>query len=263
MGKARDLQLPVGRVFLAVDDSRSSWRGVEVTLALARSMGSRVTVVHVVPPGQAGGSIPTEEEKSAESVVSGVRNALARDGVKARTELVRYGDPRAAVVQLARRGWCDLLVIGSSCDEGWDAYSVGETAMGIAVDFPGPVLLVKKRSGFSVVTLLVEEGGELGDVDLAIGLAGSLGGRMNFLVAGSGESRDGTLRWAMQRACDAGVTPAGAVVEGDPGSICRTAGRQGTTTMVVRRRRGLLSRIRGGDPAMEIACDCTCSVLLL
>jgi len=263
MGKARDLKLPVGRVFLAVDGSRSSWRGVEITLSLVRAMGSRVTIVHVVPPGRAGGSIPTEEEKSAESFVSGVRNALAREGVKARTELIRYGNPRAAIVKLARRGWCDLMVIGSGGDEGWDVYSVGETAMGVAVDFPGPVLLVKKRSGFSVVTLLVEEGGELADVDLAIGLAGSLGGRMNFLVAGSGESGDGTLRWAMQRACDAGIVPAGAVVGGDPDGISRTAGRQGTTTMVVRRRRGLLSRIRGGDLAMEIACGCTCSVLLL
>jgi nucleotide-binding universal stress UspA family protein len=258
--------LPFRRIFLAVDGSKSSMNGVDVALSIVRAMGSRVTIVHVTEPveGRVGGVIPTEAEKSAEAVVSRVQAKFAREGVKARSDLVRYGKPHAAIVQLAKEGWCDLLVLGSSGDEGRGVYSIGSTAIRVAEKFRGPVLLVKRRSGFSKISLVVEVARGSPDIDFGIDLARSLEGSLNFLVAGiGGEYGDSALRWAMQRACDAGVEPTGAVIEYDPVAISEAAGKHGTETILVRRRRNLLSRIRGVDDAFRIAFECPCSVLLL
>ena len=261
------MELPFRRVLLAVDGSRASGEGVQVALSLVGAMGSQVTIVHVIPPSSrpTAGPMPTEEEKSAESIVSRAQDAFAREGIKARTDLVKYGEPHGAIVRLAREGWCDLLIIGGCGDEGWGVYSVGDTAMRVARAFPGPVLLVKRRSGFSVVSVLLEVDGRGADVDFAIALAGSMGGKLNIIVAGGNEaSGDVALRWAMQRACDAGVIPSGAVVGKDPGEISEVAGRHGTATLIVKKPwRGMLSRVRGGDGAYRLAADCPCSVLLL
>jgi nucleotide-binding universal stress UspA family protein len=265
MGKG-DSGLPFRRIFLAVDGSKSSMDGVDLALSIVRSMGSRVTIVHVTEPveDRVGGVIPTEEEKSAEAVVSRVQAEFAREGVKARSDLVRYGKPHSAIVQLAKEGWCDLLVLGSSGDEGRGVFSVGSTAMNVAEKFRGPVLLVKRRSGFSKLSLVVEVARGGPDIDFSIELARTLDGRLNFLVAGiGGEYGDSALRWAMQRACDAGVEPSGAVIDHDPDAISEAAGRHGTETIIVRRRRNLLSRIRGADDAFRLAVECPCSVLLL
>jgi universal stress protein A len=266
MGRGRGKGLPFSRIFLAVDGSKPSWDGVEVALSLVKATGSRVTIVHVMPPGKgtSGGSLPTEEEKSAEAIVSRVQDAFAREGVKARTDLVKYGRPHTAIVQLAKEGWCDLLVMGASGDEGRGVYSVGSTAMRVAEDFRSPVILVKKRRGFSKLSLVVEEGRGGSDIDLAIDLARNLGGSLNFLVVGMGVERgDSLLRWAMQRACDAGVSPSGAVIENELPAISDETDRLGTSTLLIRRRRNLISRIRGGDGSLRLAVDCHCSVLLL
>jgi hypothetical protein len=136
--------------------------------------------------------------------------------------------------------------------------------MRVAEKFRGPVLLVKRRSGFSKLSLVVEVARESPYIDFAIDLARTLNGRLNFLVAGMGdEYGDSVLRWAMQRACDARVEPSGAVIEYDPSAISEAAGKHGTETILVRRRRSLLSRIRGVDDAFRIAVECPCSVLLL
>jgi nucleotide-binding universal stress UspA family protein len=261
-----DSGLPFRRIFLAVDGSKSSMDGADLALSIVSALGSRVTIVHVTEPveDRVGGIIPTEEEKSAEAVMSRVQAAFAREGVKARSDLVRYGKPHAAIVQLAKEGWCDLLVLGSSGDDGRGVYSVGSTAMRVVEKFRGPILLVKRRSGFSKLSLVVEVARGSPDIDFAIDLARTLGGCLNFLVAGiGGEYGDSVLRWAMQRACDAGVEPSGAVIEHDPVTISEAAGRYGTETIIVRRRRNLLSRIRGVDDAFRVAVECPCSVLLL
>jgi hypothetical protein len=73
-----------------------------------------------------------------------------------------------------------------------------------------------------------------------------------------------TLRWAMQRACDAGVIPSGAVIRHDRGAISDAADRQGATTLIVSKPgSGLLSRIREGDSTYGLAADLPCSVLLI
>jgi hypothetical protein len=53
------------------------------------------------------------------------------------------------------------------------------------------------------------------------------------------------------------------VIEHDPVAISEAAGRHGTETIIVRRHRNLLSRIRGMDDASRLAVECPCSVLLL
>lgn len=267
MATGRDFTgLPFRRIFLAVDGSKSSMDGADAALSIVRAMGSRVTIVHVTEPveGRARSAMPTEGEKSAEAVISRVQAAFAREGVKARSDLVRNGRPHAVIVQLAKEGWCDLLVLGSSGDGGRDVYTIGSTAMSVAEKFRGPVLLVKRRSGFSKISLVVEVARGNPDIDFAIDLARALDGGLNFLVAGiGGEYADSVLRWAMQRACDAGVEPTGAVIEHDPETISEAAGKHGTETILVRRRRKLLSRIRGADDALRLAVECQCSVLLL
>ena len=67
-----DIALPFRRIFLAVDGSKSSMDGADRALVIVRTMGSRVTIVHVTEPVEdgIGDGIPTEEEKSAEAVVS-------------------------------------------------------------------------------------------------------------------------------------------------------------------------------------------------
>ena len=157
--KGREVELPFRRVLLAVDGSRSSREGIEAALSLVRAMGSQITIVHVIPPspGQVDVGIPTEAEKSAESIISRAQDAFAREGIKARTDLVKYGEPHSAIVQLAKEGWCDLLVIGSCGDEGWGVYPARPMARSMSGLSPSisnstdttekPDLLLTRRTG--------------------------------------------------------------------------------------------------------------------
>ncbi|MCO4769352.1 MAG: NAD-binding protein [Deltaproteobacteria bacterium] len=96
---------PYSRILVAVADSASSWRGLELAFDIARLLGSRVTAVHVSPPRFIGGDRAEETAKKVQARV----NELARLFEVDLECLLMEGNPVREVQKLAEDH--ELLVV--------------------------------------------------------------------------------------------------------------------------------------------------------
>lgn len=96
---------PYRRILVAVTDSASSWRGLELAVDIARLLGSSITAVHVSPPRFIGGDRAEETARR----VQGRVEELARLFDVEMECLLREGNPVREVHALARDH--ELLVV--------------------------------------------------------------------------------------------------------------------------------------------------------
>ena len=139
------------RILLAVDESKSSEKAVEKIAQQFRRENAEVRIVHVLepisaatPPQMAAGYAPELQElaKPARELLARAAKSLTDAGFKTET-LLREGDIRETIVNIAQEWKADLIVIGSRGRSGIQRFLLGSVAESVARHAPCSVEIVR------------------------------------------------------------------------------------------------------------------------
>ncbi|MGY8663935.1 universal stress protein [Bradyrhizobium sp. UFLA05-109] len=145
-------------LLLSTDGSDVAKKGVEHGIALAKALNAKVTVITVTEPlpvdyggGYAGGWIPSQEEfdrfdaacKERAGKVLGEARAMAeRAGLSAQLLHVPNAHPATTIIETAKSGGYDLIVMGSRGHRGLRKLFLGSQTSEVLADGSVPVLVV-------------------------------------------------------------------------------------------------------------------------
>jgi nucleotide-binding universal stress UspA family protein len=107
------------KILVATDGSENAMKACAESGRIGAAMGSEVTVLHVVyiPPmyrDDVGPGIEQTLIEDGKKILESGKIEVDAAGVNAKTKLVREGNPAERIVEEARTGGYDLIVIGSS-----------------------------------------------------------------------------------------------------------------------------------------------------
>jgi nucleotide-binding universal stress UspA family protein len=138
------------------DGTPLSLRALDQALALAKALGSQVTLLHVQPalpvpmvgmgdmldPATLESLSQTAEKESARILQEGQAAGVAA-GVDIRTEVVKQDLPYRAIVEAAKRHGCDLIVMASHGRKGLSGLLIGSETQRVLLHASIPVLVVR------------------------------------------------------------------------------------------------------------------------
>ena len=137
----------IQRILVPIDGSQNSMRGLEKAISIAQPAGAIITGLHVIhiPARSAIRFTPQQRKKEiayTESIIGDAVERARRSGVgfKPRTET---GDPGEKIVQVAKSGNYDLVVIGSRGRGAGKEMFLGSTSNHVLHKTNVPVLVVK------------------------------------------------------------------------------------------------------------------------
>jgi nucleotide-binding universal stress UspA family protein len=139
------------KILLALDDSKSSERALEKIAQHFRCEKSEVRILHVLqpislsaPPQMASGYAPELEAlaKPAKELLARAAKSLSDAGFKAET-LLREGDVRETILDIAQEWKADLIVIGSHSRHGARRFLLGSVTESVARHAPCSVQIVR------------------------------------------------------------------------------------------------------------------------
>ena len=142
------------KILVPIDGSATAIRGFEEAVALARALGSKLVLMHVIdtfPVAVEMVSSATWQEISdglrqqGDTLLAKASETAANHGVAAETRLVETRTERVAdtIVQEARNAGCDLVVMGTHGRRGFSRVLMGSDAEIVVRHCPLPVLLVR------------------------------------------------------------------------------------------------------------------------
>lgn len=134
-------------ILLPLDTSPTDRAIVEHVTAVARTLGSRVVLLHVVTGPQAAWNGPDaagEKVEKARSYLDGIRHELEAAGVTVQAELA-FGDPAPEIVRWATTHPCDLIAMGTHGHRWLSDMVLGFTASRVQHSVSVPVLLLRSR----------------------------------------------------------------------------------------------------------------------
>lgn len=146
------------RILVPIDGSGPSNRGFEQALALARTHGATLCLLHVVDEHvivQNAEAMATITEQyldsmraSGQKVLARAQAAASRQGVNCRTVLVENIVRSVAdiIVEQAKKQRSDVIVMGTHGRRGVRRLVMGSDAEGVVRTSPVPVLLVRAGS---------------------------------------------------------------------------------------------------------------------
>jgi nucleotide-binding universal stress UspA family protein len=124
------------KTLLAIDDSNFSEAALQAVIAQNHSKDTEVQVLHVVEPpsllvarGMVGydaslDAVWDQETKQAQTLVTKAAEALSARGFKA-IGVVKQGDPKSMIIDVATEWNADLIVLGSHGRKGFDRFLMG------------------------------------------------------------------------------------------------------------------------------------------
>jgi nucleotide-binding universal stress UspA family protein len=139
------------RILVAVDESKSSQKAVEKIAQQFRRENAEVRIVHVLepvspaaPPQMAAGYAPELEAlaKPARELLARAAKSLTDAGFKTETVL-REGDIRETILDIAQEWKADLIVIGSRGRSGIQRFLLGSVTESVARHAPCSVEIVR------------------------------------------------------------------------------------------------------------------------
>lgn len=138
------------------DGTQLSLRALDQALALAKALGSQVTLLHVQPPlpvplvgmgdmldPSTVDSLSQTAEKESARILQEGQAAGQAAGVALRTEVVKQDLPYRAIVEAAKRHGCDLIVMASHGRKGLSGLLIGSETQRVLLHAPIPVLVVR------------------------------------------------------------------------------------------------------------------------
>jgi nucleotide-binding universal stress UspA family protein len=136
-------------ILIPTDGSELAERGMAHGLALAKSLGTKVSIIFVVEPfsemtGQLRDAVATYAElrkKEATSALDRAANAAKEAGVSCRTVQVENGQPHQAIIAAAEDKGCDLIVMSSHGRSGLSMLLIGSVTNKVLANAKTPVLV--------------------------------------------------------------------------------------------------------------------------
>jgi nucleotide-binding universal stress UspA family protein len=141
---------PIQHILLTTDLSHHSLRPFEPVLALAKTLGCRVTVLHVVPallavpqgaplaPPLCSADLAEEIDRAREHVAE--QCAPLGDDVDLTTEVITHDEPAEGIVEYAQRNGADLIALSTHGRSGFARLALGSVAEDVLRSSPVPVL---------------------------------------------------------------------------------------------------------------------------
>jgi nucleotide-binding universal stress UspA family protein len=145
-------------ILVPVDDSPLATKAAKYAASLARSSGSRITAVHVIPefrpPAFMDGVIPYPElyspdeyrkstERYARKLLDKVEAIAKKARVKCNGVFVTDDDPWRAIIKTAKRQGCDVIVMASHGRRGLAAVVLGSETTKVLTHSKVPVLVCR------------------------------------------------------------------------------------------------------------------------
>ncbi|HXF67219.1 MAG TPA: universal stress protein [Burkholderiales bacterium] len=145
-------------ILLPTDGSEQSEKAEKECLAFARSIGARVTVIHVVShfhlhyqpwaaPKSFHEKIEKEHEEEAKTIAAKMVSALVEraraQGVRCESLVVVGDHPYEEIIRAAERNDCDLIMMASHGRRGLDALLLGSETAKVLTHSKIPVLVVR------------------------------------------------------------------------------------------------------------------------
>jgi nucleotide-binding universal stress UspA family protein len=144
-------------ILLPTDGSRLSGKAVKQAIKFARSIGAKITALHVMPEFQMiveeGYALPSmaslqkrfEEETAAraKTILEQVRGEAAAAGVDCRCVSVAGSAPWEAITKQAGKQKCDLIMMASHGRKGLQSLLLGSETTKVLVHSKIPVLVVR------------------------------------------------------------------------------------------------------------------------
>ena len=127
------------KILLAIDDSKCSEAALQSVVAQYHSKDTEVKVLHVVESPsvlvarEMDGYAPSleavwdKETKEAQTLVAKAAEALRTHGFKA-TVVVKQGDPKSMIIDVAAEWNADLIVLGSHGRKALDRFLMGSVS---------------------------------------------------------------------------------------------------------------------------------------
>jgi len=136
-------------ILIPTDGSQLAERGVTQGLALAKSLGARVSFIFVVEPfaemsGRFLEAVATYAElrkEQAKSSLESAANAARTAGVPCETIQAESGQPHQAIIAAAADKGCDLIVMSSHGRSGLSALLIGSVTNKVLTHAKTPVLV--------------------------------------------------------------------------------------------------------------------------
>jgi nucleotide-binding universal stress UspA family protein len=145
-------------ILLSTDGSEVAKHGLKHGIALAKALKAKVTVIAVTEPlpidygsGHAAGWIPSPQEidafdaackQRAGKLLDEVRAMADEAGISAKLLHVPNAHPATSIIQTAKSGGCDLIVMGSHGRRGLKKLFLGSQTSEVLADGSVPVLVV-------------------------------------------------------------------------------------------------------------------------
>ncbi len=145
--------MEIQHILVPIDFSPCSEAAFDFAVDLARRLGARLTllhVIHVMPLGVAGGeaTLPyaylAEIEQDAQQALTGYQERAREAGVSAETRVV-HGIPPQSIVEIAQDAHADLIVMGTHGRTGLQHILLGSVAERVLRQAPCPVLTVRQH----------------------------------------------------------------------------------------------------------------------
>ena len=145
-------------LILGVDDSPCSKVAVDFVRGMSWPGGTTATVVCALPlvvmavpeaylmMAEQIEGVRREQRARDQGHVEGIATLLTSGGLAAKG-VVEDGDPRVALIEVARREHADLVVVGSHGRTGIPKLVLGSVASHVTTHAPCSVLVVRERKG--------------------------------------------------------------------------------------------------------------------
>ncbi len=144
------------RILVPVDGSAASVRGIEEAIKLAKALGSRLRLLHIVDeliinysvvggPGLYSGDMLTSLRESGKKTLADADALVRRSGLEPESVLLEtIGGPSARLIVAQATEWpADLIVMGTHGRRGIRRLALGSDAEQVLRASPAPVLLVR------------------------------------------------------------------------------------------------------------------------
>ncbi len=107
----------ISKILVPLDGSKNSQRGLEMAITLARSCDATLTGVFSInaPPRsefRGVGSVSDSFNKEVKKIMENAKTLAAQNGIVFNEKLMK-GDTGYNIIELARKGKFDMIVIGS------------------------------------------------------------------------------------------------------------------------------------------------------
>ena len=141
-------------ILLPTDGSELSQKAIDYGMALAKSVNAKVTVLtvstpfhaFVVEPGLITGTLEQYQKRTAAlatKYLNVAKEAALAAGVSCETMHVEHDQPYLAIIDVATRKSCDLIVMASHGRRGISAIVLGSEAVKVLTHSTIPVLVFR------------------------------------------------------------------------------------------------------------------------